>query len=83
MKRRTRSARDPPRTGARRWRGVALKPCDAPRCFETMLDPVCGNDVDPARAPVRETFEGHVVVFCSRACREMFDAEPEAYPIAS
>ncbi len=48
-----------------------------------MLDPVCGNDVDPARAPVRETFEGHVVVFCSRACREMFDAEPEAYPIAS
>lgn len=45
---------------------------------ETDRDPVCGTDVrtDQAKPSVHD---GLVYYFCSRECREMFEAAPESY----
>ncbi len=42
-------------------------------------DPVCGMAVDPATAGHRSEHEGHTYYFCSRRCRERFEAEPARY----
>jgi YHS domain-containing protein len=39
-------------------------------------DPVCGMIVDPANATHRSEHAGHSYCFCSRRCRESFEAEP-------
>ncbi|MCI0546313.1 MAG: YHS domain-containing protein [Candidatus Rokubacteria bacterium] len=43
------------------------------------LDPVCGMEVNPASAEAQSEYEGQVFYFCSKACKQKFDAEPEAY----
>lgn len=45
---------------------------------ETDMDPVCGRAVktDNAKPSV---YDGDVYYFCSRECREVFEAAPEAY----
>lgn len=45
---------------------------------ETDFDPVCGKTVrtDRARSSV---LDGTVYYFCSRECREIFEAAPEQY----
>lgn len=45
---------------------------------EKMIDPVCGTPVDAAVAKTA-AFQGHIYYFCSAACREKFEAKPEAY----
>lgn len=45
---------------------------------ETDTDPVCGRVVDPARAKP-SVYDGYVYYFCSRNCRERFEADPESY----
>lgn len=42
------------------------------------MDPVCGKTVntDGARPSIHD---GHVYYFCSRECREIFEAAPEQY----
>ncbi len=42
------------------------------------VDPVCGKTVatDKAKPSV---FDGYVYYFCSRECREVFEAAPELY----
>lgn len=42
-------------------------------------DPVCGMDVDPARAAGTATYKGKTYYFCSTHCREAFVAAPEKY----
>ncbi|HYJ91287.1 MAG TPA: YHS domain-containing protein [Pyrinomonadaceae bacterium] len=42
-------------------------------------DPVCGMDVDPAKAPARSMFEGRTYYFCSKSCKMLFDDEPERF----
>ena len=39
------------------------------------IDPVCGMTVDPAKAAGASTREGETYYFCSRPCKETFDAE--------
>lgn len=44
-------------------------------------DPVCGMDVDPdeaARLGLMSAFQGAPFSFCSRACKQQFDANPDA-----
>lgn len=45
---------------------------------ETDTDPVCGKVVDPVRAKP-SVYEGYVYYFCSRNCRERFEADPKSY----
>ena len=42
------------------------------------VDPVCGTTV-PTDAAKSSIFEGNVYYFCSRECREIFEAAPEHY----
>ncbi|KGE78575.1 MULTISPECIES: YHS domain-containing protein [Halomonas] len=42
------------------------------------VDPVCGKTVDTAGAKP-SVHDGHVYYFCSRDCRERFEAAPEHY----
>jgi len=46
---------------------------------ETVKDPVCGMDVDPAKAAGSFVHEGHTYHFCGQRCLEKFAAEPARY----
>src|SRR3546814_17297756 len=46
--------------------------------LETDTDPVCGQVVDPALAKP-SVYAGYVYYFCSRLCRERFEADPKSY----
>ena len=41
-------------------------------------DPVCGMDVDPAKAAGKSDYKGKTYYFCSDYCKKQFDANPEA-----
>lgn len=45
---------------------------------ESDVDPVCGKTVSTAEARP-SLYEGQVYYFCSRECRETFEARPENY----
>ena len=45
---------------------------------ETDTDPVCGKTIKTADAKP-SVFDGHVYYFCSRDCRERFEAAPDLY----
>ena len=42
-------------------------------------DVVCGMQVDPAKAAAASEYMGKTFYFCSKACKEKFDANPSAY----
>jgi Cu+-exporting ATPase len=46
---------------------------------DLVKDPVCGMDVDPARAEHRREHAGETYLFCSKRCAEKFEAAPEDY----
>ena len=43
------------------------------------IDPVCGMDVDPARAAAKRTSGGRIIYFCAPGCAAAFDRDPAAY----
>ena len=43
---------------------------------DTAVDPVCGMNVDPARASHTLEYNGQHFFFCSRSCLEKFQKEP-------
>lgn len=45
---------------------------------ETDTDPVCGRTVKTDRAK-SSVYDGNVYYFCSRECREVFEAAPEQH----
>jgi Cu+-exporting ATPase len=45
----------------------------------TATDPVCGMSVDEETAAASSELLGRVFYFCSDACKQTFDADPEAY----
>ena len=45
----------------------------------TVLDPVCGMNVDPGDAPDKQEYHGKSYFFCSPACAEKFRANPDRY----
>ena len=44
-----------------------------------MKDPVCGMQVDPAKAAGTSQDQGERHYFCSTACKTKFDANPGQY----
>jgi Cu+-exporting ATPase len=47
--------------------------------METVKDPVCGMEIDPATAAASEEHEGTTYHFCSEACHQKFIATPEQF----
>jgi beta-phosphoglucomutase family hydrolase len=45
----------------------------------SVIDPVCGMILEPAAAVTFTIRDGSTVYFCGRACRELFEAGPQAY----
>jgi Cu+-exporting ATPase len=45
----------------------------------TVIDPVCGMSIDPARAAATTGHIGHRYWFCSPRCRDAFAADPDRY----
>lgn len=48
-----------------------------------MKDPVCGMDVDVARAAGSRELAGQTFYFCGAGCASKFDADPARYAKAS
>jgi len=46
---------------------------------ETVKDPVCNMDVDPATTPHHHEHDGESYHFCGKGCRTKFAADPEHY----
>lgn len=42
-------------------------------------DPVCGMDVGRMDAAETAEYDGEMYYFCSKACRDAFDRDPEKY----
>ena len=42
-------------------------------------DPVCGMQVEPAKAAATSQYQGKSIYFCSQACKQKFDANPASY----
>ncbi len=42
-------------------------------------DPVCGMDVEEAKAAATSTYKGVTYCFCATGCKKEFDANPEKY----
>ena len=42
-------------------------------------DPVCGMEVEAAKAAGASMHEGKTYYFCATACKEAFDANPSKY----
>jgi YHS domain-containing protein len=44
-----------------------------------VTDPVCGMQIDSAKAEATEVVEGQTYYFCSSACHGKFQANPAQY----
>jgi Cu+-exporting ATPase len=47
--------------------------------METVRDPVCGMNIDPATAAATVEHDGQTYYFCSEACHQQFVADPEKF----
>ena len=45
----------------------------------TSKDPVCGMEVDEAKAAGSSVYRGLTYYFCSPVCKKEFDADPEKH----
>ena len=45
----------------------------------TVRDPVCGMDIDPATAAGKSEYNGQTYYFCSPGCKKDFDKDPQKY----
>jgi Cu+-exporting ATPase len=50
-----------------------------PQTAATVIDPVCGMTVDPAKSPHRHVHHRQTYHFCSNGCRTKFAADPQKY----
>jgi len=44
-----------------------------------VIDPVCGMEIEEEDAAASRTYKGKTYYFCSQACRDEFDEDPESY----
>lgn len=42
-------------------------------------DPVCGMNVDPKKTKLHSVYNRRHYLFCTEACKKMFDADTEKY----
>jgi membrane fusion protein, copper/silver efflux system len=55
----------------------ALKPAAA--AAASVVDPVCGMQIDPSQAGGQSEYHGVTYQFCSKTCKAKFDANPAQY----
>jgi len=51
---------------------------------EVSIDPICGMEVEHARAKARDLtseHNGETIYFCNPNCKKTFDADPDAHPV--
>jgi len=53
--------------------------CCSETSARTVKDPVCGMQVDPERLVAFVEHSGRTSYFCSRSCRDRFQADPDRY----
>jgi len=58
---------------------ITVKPMTANHQPNVVKDPVCGMDIDPARAAGLSAHAGTTYWFCSTGCKTKFDENPAAY----
>jgi len=46
---------------------------------ELAVDPVCGMSVEQESAPAQAAYEGQIIYFCARGCRDEFMESPERF----
>lgn len=46
---------------------------------QTQRDPVCNMEVDEQNAAASSQYKGEDYYFCSQACKQKFDRNPEQY----
>ncbi len=56
-------------------RSQAIMPPPSPM----QVDPVCGMQLDPARAAAQVEYRGRQIYFCSPGCRDRFQLDPDRY----
>jgi YHS domain-containing protein len=49
------------------------------RRFTMVKDPVCGMQVDEAKAAATAVFQGKTYYFCSANCKATFEKDPQEY----
>ena len=42
-------------------------------------DPVCGMQIDPAKATAKSDYKGKTYYFCCNGCKKSFDANPDSF----
>jgi Cu+-exporting ATPase len=45
----------------------------------TVIDPVCGMEIDPNTAAGTSEYKGQTYYFCAPGCKKSFDQDPEKY----
>lgn len=45
----------------------------------TVIDPVCGMEIDPTTAAGTSEYKGQTYYFCAPGCKRSFDKDPEKY----
>ena len=45
----------------------------------TVIDPVCGMEIDPDTAAGKSEYKGQTYYFCAPGCKRSFDKDPEKY----
>ena len=45
----------------------------------TVIDPVCGMEIDPETAAGKSEYKGQTYYFCAPGCKRSFDKDPEKY----
>jgi len=53
--------------------------CRSETSKEVVKDPVCGMQVDPAKAAGQSQYQGRTYTFCSLGCKTKFDLDPAQY----
>ena len=43
------------------------------------IDPVCGMEISEETAPAKTQYDGVSYFFCSTACKDAFEEDPEEY----
>ena len=63
-----------------RMRASAVEPAMKAAADGAIQDPVCGMEIDPAKAAGKSVYSGKTYYFCSKSCKEKFDKDPKKYP---
>jgi Cu+-exporting ATPase len=53
--------------------------CCSETSAEVVKDPICGMEIDPAKAAGLSQYQGQTYSFCSVGCKKKFDLNPAQY----